>query len=58
MSFDEDFYIGVIWNGNKWVYASDNSDLVSGVANWKNGKDEGKDNETCVKFKYKGRVSL
>ena len=55
-SFDEDFYIGVVWKGNKWVYASDNSDLVSGVADWKSGKDEGEGYKTCVKFKYKGSV--
>ena len=56
LSFDEDFYIGVIWSGNKWVYASDNAELVSGIANWKKGKDTGKSNETCVKLKYKGTV--
>ena len=55
-TFDNDFYIGVIWSGNKWVYASDNAELVSGIANWKKGKDTGKSNETCVKLKYKGTV--
>ena len=55
-TFDNDFYIGVIWSDNKWVYASDNAELVSGIANWKKGKDTGKSNETCVKLKYKGMV--
>ena len=56
-SLDEDIYIGVIWHGNKWVYASDKSALVSGIADWKKGKDEGEGDKTCVKFKKKGPFS-